>query len=181
VARNQLQQDLLKLRQLVDFAESDSMTFPAMLVETPHGLVTLGRDSRQGLITVADLTAVREELRTVLRKLAAGEFAQVQAPKVNFNLYAHPASYRTGDKRQFVSSTIDGSPRDCVMSLAVRLLTTTAVHRLRRCAAPDCGRVFVKATVKDFCSTRCQSRTYMREMRARERKPVRTPRRRRKA
>jgi hypothetical protein len=33
----------------------------------------------------------------------------------------------------------------------------------------DCGKVFVRVTRKRFCSQQCQSRLYMRQLRAKER------------
>lgn len=44
----------------------------------------------------------------------------------------------------------------------IRLLESVGVEKIRKCAAPDCDRIFVQVTRKEFCSTRCQSRIYMR-------------------
>jgi hypothetical protein len=57
---------------------------------------------------------------------------------------------------------ISGSPRDLFTHRFVTLLEAVALPRLRRCAATDCARVFVKKTRGEYCSRRCQMRTYMR-------------------
>ncbi len=47
------------------------------------------------------------------------------------------------------------------------MLTSVPLETLQRC--PACGKAFVRVTRKRFCSTRCQSRIYMRQLRAAER------------
>ena len=64
-----------------------------------------------------------------------------------------------------------GSPVDRLTYQLIRVLEAVGVERLRVCAAPDCGRLFWKVTRKEFCSTRCQSRHYMRGYRATDAAP----------
>ncbi len=69
---------------------------------------------------------------------------------------------------------VNGSPRDLFLYRVIRLLDELGTDKLHTCLAPDCGRLFFKVTRKEFCSTRCQTRTYMRKRRqeARAEKPV---------
>ena len=59
----------------------------------------------------------------------------------------------------------NGSPRDRFLYRVIRLLHDVGFDKLRTCRRPDCDRLFFKVTRKEFCSTRCQSRFYMREYR----------------
>jgi hypothetical protein len=51
-------------------------------------------------------------------------------------------------------------------ALAMRAAHDAFLHRVRKCKAEDCERTFVRDGRREFCSTRCQKRVYMREMRA---------------
>ena len=55
---------------------------------------------------------------------------------------------------------------DRVLYATYLLVEEVGRHRLCTCPARGCERLFVKVTQKQFCSTRCQSREYMREYRA---------------
>ena len=63
---------------------------------------------------------------------------------------------------------VDGPLRDRFRFSVLRILNTVGVDKLAICPAPDCGRLFVRVTRKEYCSTRCQSRLYMRKYRAGE-------------
>jgi hypothetical protein len=63
--------------------------------------------------------------------------------------------------------TVGGSELDRMQYQLVRVLEAVGADKIRACR---CGRLFVKVTKKENCSARCQSRFYMREQRARERK-----------
>jgi CGNR zinc finger len=68
-----------------------------------------------------------------------------------------------------VLATAGGSTRDRFLYRLIRLLEQFGVEKLQACAAPECGRLFLKVTRKEFCSARCQSRVYMRQRRQDER------------
>jgi hypothetical protein len=63
---------------------------------------------------------------------------------------------------------VDGSLRDKVVYRLMSLLAETGLDRLLSCPASGCGRLFLKLTRKEFCSSRCQSRSYMQRFRAKE-------------
>jgi hypothetical protein len=67
---------------------------------------------------------------------------------------------------QGIQVLVGGSPLDRFLHQIIRLLEVVGATRLQACPAPDCGRIFVKVTKKRFCSSRCQSRVYMRGYRA---------------
>jgi hypothetical protein len=60
---------------------------------------------------------------------------------------------------------IDGDTRDLFLFQLVRLIEQIGTDKVLECPAPDCGQLFVKQTRKEYCSTRCQSRIYMRNLR----------------
>jgi hypothetical protein len=57
---------------------------------------------------------------------------------------------------------VGGPLRDRLLYQILRLLEQLGAEKLQKCPAPECGRLFFKVTRKEFCSTRCQSRVYMR-------------------
>ncbi len=61
-----------------------------------------------------------------------------------------------------VSVLVYGPPRDWFLYRIIRLLEAVGAEKLLVCPAPECERFFLKVTRKEFCSTRCQSRVYMR-------------------
>jgi hypothetical protein len=60
---------------------------------------------------------------------------------------------------------------DRFLFTALRLAEEVGLDRLRVCPASGCGRIFVKVTKKQFCSTNCQMREYMREYRDNDHMP----------
>ena len=64
-----------------------------------------------------------------------------------------------------VGLLVYGEPRDWLLYRVMRLLEELGAEKLQVCPAPDCGRLFFKVTRKEYCSTRCQSRIYMRRYR----------------
>jgi hypothetical protein len=58
-----------------------------------------------------------------------------------------------------------GTPVDRLQYETMRLLETVGAEKVLAC--PECGRLFLKVTKKRFCSTKCQSRVYMRAYRER--------------
>ena len=178
MATNPLQHDLQALQRLVTFAEGVSMEMPAVLVESGHGIVTIGSSGlkKAQAMTAVEIEMLRAELREQLRSIARRDSAVITTNQLSFHLVKHqlttPRRHKKGgrsDDRQIASSIIDGPPRDLFLYLATRVLTTVAIERLEICPDADCGKVFVRVTKKRFCSQRCQSRIYMRQLRAQER------------
>ena len=60
------------------------------------------------------------------------------------------------------SVTLSGPPLDMLVTQLYALVGLVR-RRLRRC---DCGQIFVRTGKRQFCSSRCQKRIYMRRFRA---------------
>ena len=58
-----------------------------------------------------------------------------------------------------------GSLRDVFWYQLLGVLTGQSLEPIRRCAAPDCGRLFYRVGRMEYCSTRCRNRAYMRTYR----------------
>ena len=78
-----------------------------------------------------------------------------------------PKGRRAQRRPRAASLLIEATPRDLLFDQTNRVLPNVALEALQVC--PGCGKAFVKVTRKRFCSTRCQSRIYMRQLRADER------------
>lgn len=77
--------------------------------------------------------------------------------------------WAVGGKNEPVRIMVMGSQPARYLYKLIRLIEEVGVDKLRACPAHAprpatgvCGQLFVKVTKKEFCSTRCQSRTYMR-------------------
>jgi hypothetical protein len=178
---NQLQE----LQRLVAYAEGGPQGFPILLLETGSAYVTERFYGELFALGPADLDALQQAVRTFLRLMVGG--ADYTAPlkfDVSFMAAKHEPFERGGRKidgrdqplkrsvkgpRRVVSLWIDGTPRDVLLHQVAWLLTSVGIDRLGVCRATDCGRVYVRITKKRFCSARCQSRTYMRKLRADDR------------
>jgi hypothetical protein len=65
-----------------------------------------------------------------------------------------------------------GSDLHRLLYQVARLLEAVDLGKIRACPANNCGRMFVKVTKKEYCSTRCQSRTFMQQYRANGYQPL---------
>ncbi len=106
---------------------------------------------------------LRMEARTLLLALIDGRESEMPVA-VNFEVRRH-------GKRVVVARS--GTPRDLFLYALVQAVQTVGLETLRVCRAADrrvaggvCGRLFLRVTNKEHCSTRCQSREYMRNTRA---------------
>jgi CGNR zinc finger len=171
---NQLQQELAGLQKLVAFAEGDSDLFPVLLLKTGRGLITTASSANTRLLTLSprQIAVLQTELRAFMRDLAHTGQAHTIAPyTVGFMVATHapdPPARGPRRVRQAASLLVDGDPRDVLWYQTEKVLTAVGLERLRLCPAPECGRAFVRVTQKRFCSTRCQTRIYMRERRAKD-------------
>jgi hypothetical protein len=102
------------------------------------------------------------ELRRFFRTLVSGKIQDDQGallPAVrlqNVELSPHAS---LGDQ---IVLALDGSARDVIWFQVINLLQSIGVRRLQLC---PCGRVFARVGRREFCSTRCQKRYYMRKFR----------------
>lgn len=134
-------------------------------------------------ITRAQIAEIQTKLRTVLMALTA---SNTDPSHVSLELTLQLSVYRQRKTPQTLEPDVyvwvGGRTVDRIVYRAVRLVEGLGLNRVRRCAAPDCGRLFFKETRKEYCSTRCQSRIYMRETRKRDRldRPPKTRRRKRR-
>ena len=178
MATNPLQHELAALQRLVDFAENDSKWLSAMMVESGPELVMIGPRSRRKACDMSEdeIRVLRLELRDMLRAIAGGDSnVGISTNQLHFRL-GKRWKVREGQLSSKVSEgqlssavLVDGLPRDVLLYLAIRVLTTVAIKRLQVCPDADCGKAFVRVTKKRFCSQRCQARIYMRQVRAQER------------
>ena len=70
---------------------------------------------------------------------------------------------------EFASAIIDGAAAGCIPVPRDPRAHYGGRGALDICPAPECGKAFVRVTRKRFCSQKCQSRIYMRALRAAER------------
>jgi hypothetical protein len=171
---NSLQDNLIALQRLVAFAEGETTTFPVLVLKAGDGLVTAASSALKQVaaLTPRQIEVLQTELRLFLRAAAVGN-AQMMAPMhITLTVVAHapdtpPKGRRARRVPRAASLLIDGAPRDLLFDQTNRVLPNVALEVLQVC--PGCGKAFVRVTQKRFCSTRCQSRIYMRQMRADER------------
>ena len=81
-----------------------------------------------------------------------------------------------GDHRARVCLAPQGAMRTAAILQFGLLLEAVGIANVQPCSAPDCPRLYVKTYRREFCSVRCQKRTYMRQKRAKEQRRQ-TPRR----
>lgn len=111
----------------------------------------------------AQLVAAQAALRTLLR-----DWGRI-GTKPNWTA-AHAVISPLGQTLSLIVSpgltSFSGDLRSTVLIQVGRALAGPEGDRVRTC--PECSRLFVKVTRKEYCSTRCQSRVYMRTLRKRE-------------
>ena len=112
----------------------------------------------------AVLGAVQADVLQLLGHVAGRGVAFVDL-QLKVMVVREDEAFRSPRSTRRVSSGATGAIRDRVLYRLIRVLEEVGAEKLRVCPAPDCGRVFVKVTRKAFCSTRCQSRIYMRSYR----------------
>lgn len=92
--------------------------------------------------------------------------------------YTFQALATPGGRQIFVA--VDGEVKDVAVLQLVSLLTAVGISTVRFCSAPDCQRLYVKVGRRQFCSVKCQSRSYMRERRENDKRQRQRAARRRK-
>jgi hypothetical protein len=155
------------LRFVVDFTQVDLSQMPMrQLRQAAWGVQLLinretpGHWAEKPSPDRVFLQALQERARVMLDAFARGRTTVEGDLLLTFALTRDDAGVRVH---------VHGSPLDRFLYQVVRVLETGGAEKLLACPAADCGRLFLKVTKKTFCSTRCQSRTYMRQRRAEER------------
>lgn len=167
---NQLQENVATLQFLIEFAQLD------LLVLTPAEFL--------GMMKKANTFLHRDKPKAWKEDAPINggpilEFLQQRTRELLVDVAAHTgftlgatdlilSFWGVTDGRRF-RIVPRGNPDAVWLYQVVRLFEAIGTERIQMCPATDCGRVFLKVTKKEFCSTRCQSRTYMRKRRAEER------------
>lgn len=155
-----------RLRLLVDFAEGRAPK------EALRAILALGQGMASSQVLTHVFTRLTEvearPLRDVLRMFLGSIVDRTASDLVRQPIRVEliPFERARGKKTAFY---VKGTLRDVLLYQVATLLETVPIERLARCQARDCGQLFVKRSNKVFCSTRCQSRTYMQHWRAEER------------
>jgi hypothetical protein len=167
MAINRLQDPGDALRYIVEYVQLPLDTVPvAKLVAIEHQLEAfISRESPARELVGTTLGRVglhllQREGRAVLEGVAQGGTFTMAGDLV-LSFYA---IRRDGE----LSIQVLGSHLDRMLYQIIRVIERVGVDRLLRCQAPDCKRLFLKVTRKEFCSTKCQMRMYMRGKRADE-------------
>ena len=157
------------LRFLVEFAQIDlELTPMRKLRQAAWGVQLLinretpGHWAKKSQPDRKFLTAVQQRARALIEAFVKGPATVEGDLLLTFVITRNDAD-------EGVRVYVHGSPLDLFLYQVVRVLETGGAEKLLKCPASDCGRIFLKVTKKRFCSTRCQSRTYMRDLRKRER------------
>ena len=152
------------LRFVVAFAQLDLAQAPkAQLRQAAWGVKLLtnretpGRWVKRPEPDREFLQALQDRARALLEQFVKGPAA------IEGDLLLTFALTRAADGR--VGVQVHGSPLHLFLYQVVRALELGGAEKLSAC--PECGRLFLKVTKKRFCSTRCQSRVYMRAYRER--------------
>jgi hypothetical protein len=193
--RNQLHGRIGLLRAIVRFANGEGEGYPLTILYSARELVHESVIERLLTFGPAERKALEREVRAFLNGVLSGDETATRLT-MSFFPFKHPPSPSTTkyrgvrtalqaralvdrykNKQPVVSLVVNGSPRDVLLYQVASLLREVGIGRLGVCADPECGRPFVRITKKRFCSQRCQSRIYMRQLRADERSATPTTQR----
>lgn len=137
------------------------------LLDSDLGDLVIASDSQRELASwdAASVAASQRELRGLLLSLVRLRDSEDGGIVPQFPLGDLAIAPIPNDAR--IVLAIDGAARDLVRYKFLQLLGIVGTEQLRRCAAGDCGRIFIKVGRREYCSNTCQKRTYMRERRQR--------------
>ena len=167
MAVNQLRSPLDALKFVVEFAQINLQEVPAKRLPAIDLQVQrfINRETPGHWHTAAPDPALLRELQSrafsLFRDLLTVTPRQSLAIAGDLLLTFFAVSDDTGRVRVIVNGTAVAR----FLHQIIRVLEATGFDRLFVCPAPGCGRFFVKVTKKTYCSTRCQSRVYMRQYR----------------
>jgi CGNR zinc finger len=177
--RNPLRAPVEALRFVIDFVQMDVeqasqaelkaaerrvRQLIELFLEDPNRLDWASQEwVKQRPVPRAELKRLHAAARTLLTGIVISGNAEV-ALRLNFSV-VNASSLTRPLYFPVVWIGVNGSPRDRFLYRVIRLLDELGIEKLHTCPAPKCGRLFFKVTRKEFCSTRCQSRVYMRRYR----------------
>lgn len=154
MARNQLRAQMAVLQLALDFAELG--TDPRRFIKQPLSGKDGGAWTKAGQKPPDPL--LQKEVKALLQTLIDGGDYQTDVT-LHFDIKRQQGS--------IVLTRAARKERDLFVYRLLRLLEDVGIERLRAC--PECGRLFLKVTRKEFCSTRCQARVNMRNQRRNQR------------
>ncbi len=174
--QNQLQDPLGALRFIVEFAQTDLATAQArQLRALDRGVQAfINRETPGHWIAEDEPDRLRLGVYQQRALEMLSDIARQRPLTMSGDLVLTFWAFRDG---KTLRVEVGGSPLDLLLYQIIRVLEAVGAGNLLAC--PECGRVFVKVTKKVFCSTRCQSRVYMRGYRERGYEPKATRTRRR--
>jgi hypothetical protein len=168
---NQLRLATKYLEAAIQFAQVDLSKLPGKGLDTAERIVQRiihrtepATQVLPGALDRRTLTALQARALELLRSIATPGPSRIT---IAGDLLLTFIAVR--EKDASVSVRVSGHALDRFQYQLIRLLEDAGVEKLLTCPAPDCGRIFLKVTKKRFCSQRCQSRIYMRQVRAVER------------
>jgi hypothetical protein len=119
-----------------------------------------------------EMTALRADLLELLRntvRMRAGGPPPARRPTPSVILSACLVDGQ-------VRVAAEGTSRELLYLQLFSLLQAVGLANVRACAAPECGRLYVRTYSRMFCSTRCQKRINTRTQRRRQRDRARANR-----
>jgi CGNR zinc finger len=144
------------LRALVALAEDERVS-PETIARTGRAYILPPTLAALRALTPPQVQMLKQELREFFHAMAQGDVAaRAQTQEQRFNVAFVAASGPSG-----IVLFVEGDPRDVLLYQASTFLQAIGTDRLRRCPAPDCGRVFVKVGRREYCSERCQRRVFI--------------------
>jgi hypothetical protein len=165
---NQLHRRVIQLAlDLAQPAELAKLSDSEALEKVVSGLVALmvaskvmpGTERHAAVWRLTRDKNIQSDLLQFVKAVAAGEPATVTFTDLTLS-----TPTRRRGRHQVTVAT--GSPRDVLFYAFVRALETVRPGRIQECGRPDCKRLFLKVTKKNYCTPRCQIREYMRGWRA---------------
>ena len=143
-----------QLRQVVAFVQGAS-TRVDKLAALGRAYVMEPARTKLRALTPEQVQQLKHETDTFLR-IVGGKTESVAAARVRVDIVPVKAG-------GVVSLLVDGEPRDVLLYQIGSLLTLIGIERLKVCSAPDCRRPFLKVGRREYCSTRCQRRVFLRD------------------
>lgn len=140
-------------------------------------------------LSVAELAALQQQTRTLLRALVdRGYFVVTRTVKtllIRAGAPRQPIPTYTSPSRDQIEDASELSDR--FINRVIRSFEDVGLDKLQVCQAPPagrddaiCGRLFLKVTRKEFCSSQCQKRVWARNAaratREKETRHARSPR-----
>ena len=142
------------LRALLAFAEDEHVS-PETIALTGRAYILPSTRAALRALTPPQARALKRELRDFFHAMGHGDDAR-QAVEIRFQVTLVAARGPKG-----IVLFVEGEPREVLLYQASTILQAIGTDRLRRCPAPDCGRVFVKVGRREYCSERCQRRVFV--------------------